>query len=149
VPHTVALDAHKISAKVDSMNADEAIAEWKSAVGDRVAMRRASRFRSARSAAEAAGISEAIWRQVESGSRTVAAGVRVAANPGLSVKVAICTALGWTPDSIDRLLNGEEPTELPETSSDASFSVDEKLAKLTPAKRAAVIAMLDAMLLDE
>jgi transcriptional regulator with XRE-family HTH domain len=88
------------------------------------------------------GVSTARIGQIEQGKAAPLSALSTA---------AICRALGWTADSIERVLAGgeAEPLDKPAPATEASFSVDEKLAKLTPAKRAAVIAMLDAMLLDE
>lgn len=64
--------------------------------------RRESRGMSQQDAATASSISLSSWGQVESGDKTA-----------LRTKTAqaMSRALGWTPDSIERLARGEEPVE--------------------------------------
>jgi hypothetical protein len=87
--------------------------EWRERVGQHVeARRKERRYRSVRAAAQAAGISETLWRQVESGRRQVAKGIVQTANPGPDKTAAICRALDWSDDSIDLLLQGKQATQI-------------------------------------
>lgn len=43
---------------------------------------------------------------------------------------AVCRALGWTPDSIERILAGDEPVEATASDKPARQSVDERLRTL-------------------
>jgi transcriptional regulator with XRE-family HTH domain len=62
---------------------------------------------------------------------------------------AIADALRATDDERARLQSARiDGGPSPATSGDASFSVDEKLAKLTPEKRAAVMVILDGLLAE-
>jgi hypothetical protein len=89
----------------------EAADKWREAVGQHVEHRRRGLFRSARAAAAAADVSESLWRQVESGRRSVGSNAFVAARPGATTRMAICRALRWTDDSLDRLEAGDDPIE--------------------------------------
>lgn len=84
--------------------------EWRRLVGEAVEARRAGR--SVRHMAGLAGISEGLWRQVESGRRPLRHGDYETVNPKATTRAAISVALGWSEDSIDRLARGEEPVEL-------------------------------------
>ena len=81
--------------------------QWKRIVGDEIKRERGRR--SIRSIADKAGVSEGLWRSVESGAHRPAKGVVKTVNPKPSTRALIADALGWTPDSIDRLLLGEDP----------------------------------------
>lgn len=82
---------------------------WRRLVGQHVEARRRTLYRSRRAAAAGSGISEIVWRQIESGRRQLAPGVILAPNPEADTKNAICRRLGWTDDSIDHLLAEREP----------------------------------------
>jgi len=84
--------------------------DWRKTVGETIEERRRSLYRSRRAAATAAGVNEAIFRQLESGERQNAPDSKVAPNPLPATRAAVCRALAWTPDSIDRLIQGGEPT---------------------------------------
>lgn len=87
--------------------------EWKLLVGNAVQKRRRELgIKSMRKAAAMAGYNEAVWRQVETGKRQLAPGHMVAPTPKPDTQAAICAVLEWTADSIDRLLNGDEPAVL-------------------------------------
>lgn len=62
-----------------------------------------------RSVAPQAGISEGLWRQIESGARVLAKDVVRTVNPKPSTRAAVSLAIGWSDDSIDRILRGEPP----------------------------------------
>ena len=98
--------------KMAVMDDSEQIVKWREMVGQHVEQRREVTYRSRRKAAMASEVSESMWRQIESGARQLAPGVEAVVNPTSSTKTAICQALGWSPDSIDRLLRGEQPEEL-------------------------------------
>jgi hypothetical protein len=99
---------------------------WASSVGKPVRDRRRELdIRSMRKAARVAGVSEAVWRQAETGQRQLSADIIVAPSFTADTKAALCRALGWTPGSIDRILAGEEPMELevePESPSQHSLA---------------------------
>lgn len=71
----------------------------------------ALRIRSIRRAAELADVSESTWRHLESGKK-IARGITYAPTPNADTKAAVTYVLGWTPDSIDRLLAGDDPVNL-------------------------------------
>jgi transcriptional regulator with XRE-family HTH domain len=52
-----------------------------------------------RAAAAKAGVSPTAWSDLEAGKHP----------PSLTTQRGVCQALGWTPDSIDRILVGGEP----------------------------------------
>lgn len=81
--------------------------EWRDRVGRRIEQQRGRL--SVRSAAKRAGISEGLWRQIESGQRPIRKGEYETVNPKPETRAWVCQAIGWTDDSIDRLLAGEEP----------------------------------------
>lgn len=82
---------------------------WQEAVGGTIENRRIHLGYSKRAAARLAGVSEITWRQLESGARQIAPGQHVEPSPGKLTKALVCGALQWSPDSIDRLLAGQEP----------------------------------------
>ena len=55
--------------------------QWRAQYGEPIERRRLQLGLSKRGAARAAGISEIVWRQIESGRRQVASGVEIAPNP--------------------------------------------------------------------
>lgn len=84
--------------------------EWHERVGQRV---KAKRGRiSIRKAAKRAGISEGLWRQIESGRRPLRNGDYETVNPKPETLASVATSLRWTEDSIERLLDGLEPVDL-------------------------------------
>lgn len=86
--------------------------EWRRQVGQHIQARREAKRLSIRAAAKAAGFSEGLWRQLESGRRVVDKDVVRTVSPKAATAAAACAALGWTPDSIDRLLDGNDPIPL-------------------------------------
>ena len=97
-------------------------------VGQHIETRRRALFRSRRKAAEGSGISEIVWRQIESGERQIAVGVIRPPNPERGTKEAVCARLLWTADSIDRLLRGETPIEI-EASTPPAVQMDADIAE--------------------
>jgi transcriptional regulator with XRE-family HTH domain len=91
--------------------------EWRVRVGAHVEARRGRP--SIRQTAERAGISEGLWRQIESGRRPLRRGEVETVNPKPDTRARVCRALNWTPDSIDRLLAGLEPIAVSRQSDDA------------------------------
>lgn len=84
--------------------------EWRALVGARIEQRRAElNNMSVRAAAKRAHISEGLWRTIESGQRQAAKGVFFPVNPKPDTRRRVCRVLGWSADSIDRLLAGDEP----------------------------------------
>lgn len=73
-------------------------------VATKVGQRRESLRIGQEKAAALAGISRETWAQVEKGVNT---------NYRHSTLVGICEAIRWDPTSIDRILQGQEPIELP------------------------------------
>lgn len=72
--------------------------EWRERVGRQLeAARKAAGFGSMRAAAKAADISEATWRQLESGERRPSPGVVVAPAPRISTLTAVARAVGLDP----------------------------------------------------
>lgn len=80
------------------------VGDWQR-VAAAVRDRRASLRWTQQQAAERAGISLANWGVVEAAGRT-------SYRP--STLRGICIALRWSTDSIDRILRGEEPIEVPD-----------------------------------
>ena len=66
-------------------------------------------YRSRRAAAEGSGVSEIVWRQIETGKRQLAPGIVIAPNPEPETKTIICSRLDWLGDGIDLLLAGQMP----------------------------------------
>lgn len=85
--------------------------EWREQIGRHIENRRTLLHLSKRAAAKAAGISEIVWRQLESGKRQLAPGHYITPNPETSTKVGVCRALHWRPDSVDRMLGGRLPED--------------------------------------
>lgn len=97
--------------------------EWRELVGRKIEARRQElSIRSKRQAARAAGFNEAVWRQLESGRRQIAKGQFVAPTPTPETKAAASRVLGWTADSIDRLIGGLLPLATSEAPPDALAS---------------------------
>lgn len=67
--------------------------------GEQIAARRKALKLSMRAAAQLGGVSPTAWSDLEAGKHP----------PTDSTQLAVCRALGWTPDSIDRLLAGKKP----------------------------------------
>jgi transcriptional regulator with XRE-family HTH domain len=86
-------------------------------------------------AAAAAGLSLATWNKIENGRP---------GTPFISTRRAIAKALGWTPDSIARVLRGEDP--IVEAGHATAHSVDERLAGMTAEHRAAAKAAIEVLL---
>lgn len=86
--------------------------EWRAKVGVRVEHARGRL--SIRRAATRAGISEGLWRQIESGQRPLRNGEHEVVSPKPESLAKVSTSLGWTEDSIDRLLIGLDPVSLPD-----------------------------------
>lgn len=57
-------------------------------------------------------ISLATWRNIETGANT---------SYRSSSLIAVCRALGWTPDSIERILGGDDPVEVAAANEDLSL----------------------------
>jgi DNA-binding XRE family transcriptional regulator len=70
------------------------------AIGKQVAVRRDELNLKQHELAEMAGFSIATMGAIEGGRRPTMS---------LTTKRGLCAALGWSPDSIDRILRGEEP----------------------------------------
>jgi hypothetical protein len=75
---------------------------WRRA-GQRVRERRVGLSLSERDAAKRAELDVAIWQRVERGGGRLCRRRRVE---------AVCTALGWAPDAIERLVVGDEPSDI-------------------------------------
>lgn len=86
--------------------------EWRALVGGNVERRRLDYLdgASVATAADLAGVSPSLWRNVESGQQG-RDGRTTTANPRPDKRALICRALGWTTDSIDRMARGESPVE--------------------------------------
>lgn len=83
--------------------------EWRTLVGSRIEERRDELDLSVRAAAKRAYVSEGQWRTIESGQRQAGKGVFFTVNPRRETRRRVCGVLGWSADSIDRLLAGNEP----------------------------------------
>jgi transcriptional regulator with XRE-family HTH domain len=77
--------------------------QWK-AVGDAVRARREEMGPTQQEAALDAGVGTTIWGEIEGGKRD---------NFTPRILRRVCAELGWSLDSIDRILRGEEPLERP------------------------------------
>lgn len=84
--------------------------QWRSLVG--VALERERGRESVRSIARRAGVSEGLWRHLESGRRPLRHGQFETVKPKGETVLKVCRVLGWTDDSIDRLLVGMPPERL-------------------------------------
>ena len=84
--------------------------EWRHQVGVHIETQRGRL--SIRQAARRAGISEGLWRQIESGSRPRGRGEYETVNPKPYTRAQVAKAIGWPDDAIDRLLAGEPPSRL-------------------------------------
>jgi transcriptional regulator with XRE-family HTH domain len=104
--------------------------QWQDRVGEPIRRRREQLRLSVRGVARVAGISEGLWRQVESGRRVLAEDVIRTVSPKPATRAAIAVALGWTPDSIDRLIAGGEPALAAPSAGDTDDEVAAQLAEL-------------------
>lgn len=80
--------------------------EWRTAIGAKVEEARAGR--SVRSMAKRAGISEGLWRQIESGQRPIRRGEYETVNPKQTTVIAVCDALSLPRDTFTRWAKGEQ-----------------------------------------
>lgn len=125
-------------------------------VGEPITVRRRDLgLRSMRKAALSAGLSESVWRQIETGRRQVQAGEWVAPSPSAETKAAVCKRLLWLPDGIDRLLAGDPPTAIEALTADELLATtrrdpadvadyNSRLARMPDHVRRAVEAIIDA-----
>jgi hypothetical protein len=118
--------------------------EWRDRVGQHVERRRRELFKSRRAAAAGSGISEIVWRQIESGRRQLAPGIVIAPNPEPETRDAVCKRLKWSIDSIDRLLEGKAPAEVEEVPFKELLAHVDKLNELVLALTAERIAEIRA-----
>lgn len=84
-------------------------------VGQAVRERRDAIPLTVREAAAIAGVSDTTWGNVESGKPS-----------NRRTRLGVCRALGWSDDSFDRLLAGEDPAEAAEAA-DQSPAVSDDL----------------------
>lgn len=99
-------------------------------VAETVKQRRVTLGLSQRAAADRAGVSPTTWASLE-----------LHHNPVSDITaVGICRALGWTPDSIHRLLSGLGPTEDDEASPPVTL---ETLAESLAMLRAALVNLTE------
>lgn len=94
---TFVLTTHQFAPKMSEMDAQE----WRDKVG--AALRRARGQVSKREAARRAGFSEALWRQLETGEKSVAAGVVIPVSPRDETLEAAARAVGLDPADLFRL----------------------------------------------
>lgn len=85
--------------------------QWRALVGSRIEARRKDRGITLTEAARRAGFSPSWWRSLESGERNDHGRISVV-SPRPESLAGAARAIGWTPDSIERLKRGEEPVEL-------------------------------------
>ena len=87
---------------------DAKVNEWRERVGVELEHRRIRfGYISRRSAAKAAGISEASWRQLESGKRQLPDGSILPPNPTLRTRMAVTELLLWPENIFDSFLKGK------------------------------------------
>lgn len=134
--------------------------EWRDRVGQHVEARRTRMFKSRRAAAEGSGVSEIVWRQVESGRRQLDADYIVAPNPNATTRGAIARRLKWPENALDELLAGRTPGELHHiTGMDSGGASQEsgnlvvvpadlhgRLGELTPEELARLDAYIDGLI---
>lgn len=118
------------------MTSDSAGLKSWAAVATRIERRIDELKLSQRELVERSGVSSSTWR-------SLAAGAPVRRNDKVR---GICIALGWTPDSIDRILAGEEPNESPGSE---PVQIAAKADRLTPEQRKAVESIIDQFLEDK
>jgi transcriptional regulator with XRE-family HTH domain len=89
-------------------------------------------------AAALADMAPSTWASVEQGRQP---------SPAIDTRRGICRALGWTPDSIDRVLRGE-PTQLADVPNVPNprgiRTLDQRFEDLTPKQQDAIRAAFDA-----
>lgn len=107
--------------------------EW-ARVGQEVRTRRESLDLTQKAAALAAGLSDTTWLVLESGKPVSARSGRLA-----------CKALGWSSDSIDRLLRGEEVEPAPAAETTEGGDLSERVSRLET-QVADLVARIDAAL---
>lgn len=88
--------------------------EWRERIGAKLEQRRSALYPSIRKAAARAGISEGTWRPLESGRRTLSAGVVVAPSPEPDTVRRVAAVLGWPSNFVERLWAGESPDDFPD-----------------------------------
>lgn len=139
--------------------------EWREIVGEPIERRRNALRLSARKAAQLAGISPSLWRQVETGRRQLPGGGVATASPRPESAAAICRVLEWEMDGIDRLLAGTGPIarthpssaqdtkRFPAASKDPLFTVDDarrliETSDMIDAAVAPLVAQLSQLVQD-
>lgn len=100
--------------------------EWRNRVGKWIEAQRGPR--SIRFMAEQAGVSEGLWRQIESGVRPLRHGRTETVNPKPSTRAAVAEALGYRHDAIARLIDGLEPVALKATRGPINQPLEEDAA---------------------
>jgi transcriptional regulator with XRE-family HTH domain len=105
--------------------------EWRKLVGAEVQKRREELGLSIEDATRLAGNGRTWWSYLESGRRNP--NDTRAPNPTRSTLAGAAVALGWTPDSIQRLKRGERPVEAVTTSSPSPLTRDELRAEMLTA----------------
>jgi transcriptional regulator with XRE-family HTH domain len=104
--------------------------EWRATVGGLLRRARRARRMSKRGAAEAAGFSEALWRQIEDGER-ITRGVSVPANPRDENLEAAAKAVGLDPADVFQAAGRTyEPTGEPLSADNEYAALRDELEKL-------------------
>lgn len=88
--------------------------QWREKVGRPLQARREPIFKSMRQASKAAGFTEGVWRQLESGKRQLAPGVVVSPSPAPETRAAVARVMQWEEGWLDALLAGRQPRTLHE-----------------------------------
>lgn len=107
--------------------------------GDQVRARRVELGLTQQEAAARADVGSSTWLLLERGRQQSFRSLTLA---------AVARALRWTPDSIDRILRGEDPVPLAEPPGGLAAKADlpDKLSRLSPGQRRAIETLVDEML---
>jgi hypothetical protein len=119
------------------VNDADKIAVWRMRVGSRIESERLALEISVREAARRAGLTEIVWRQLEAGRTQTARGRHRPVTPDGATKAKAASVFGWSPESLDRLLQGDQPFVLtgrvwPGSSAELKLTPPAHIERATP-----------------
>lgn len=118
---------------------------WRAGPGAMLRSAREARRYSKRKAANLAGISEGLWRQLENGERPITAGVSVPVTPRDDTLLAAALAVGVDPAALFTAAGRPPPPQPPE----ADVQIAALAGSLTPENRAKVEGYIQGLLAQQ